>query len=99
MGALTRIASGGLIDGKSSGGNDDSGSPLAKVMKKIRGASKKGSSGSSDETGASSDYVPRSYHRGGKVRKTGLARLKKGERVLTRGQQKRLMKKRGGKSR
>jgi len=49
------------------------------------------------------------YHKGGKVRKTGLARLKKGERVLTKGQQKRLLKKskngragkskRGGKSR
>jgi hypothetical protein len=43
--------------------------------------------------------APPVYHRGGKVRKTGLARLKKGERVLTKGQQKRLMKRRGGKSR
>jgi hypothetical protein len=33
-----------------------------------------------------------SYHKGGRVRKTGLARLKKGERVLTKGQQKKLKK-------
>ena len=39
------------------------------------------------------------YHSGGKVRKTGLARLKKGERVLTKGQQRRMLKGRGGKSR
>ena len=36
------------------------------------------------------------FHRGGKVRSTGLARLKKGERVLTKGQQRKagLLKKR-----
>lgn len=34
-----------------------------------------------------------SYHKGGIVRKTGLAQLKKGERVLTKAQQR----KRGGK--
>jgi hypothetical protein len=40
-------------------------------------------------------YTP-SYHKGGKVRKTGLARLKKGERVLTKPQQRKagLLKKR-----
>lgn len=44
----------------------------------------------------------RKFHRGGKVRSTGLARLKKGEQVLTKGQQKRMKmrgKQRGGKSR
>lgn len=38
------------------------------------------------------------YHRGGKVRKTGIARLKKGERVIPKGKVKkvdRMMKKRG----
>ncbi len=42
-----------------------------------------------------SDDTP-SYHKGGKVRKTGLARLKRGERVLTKPQQRKagLLKKR-----
>jgi hypothetical protein len=39
----------------------------------------------------------RSYHRGGKVKETGPANLKKGERVLTKEQQKRMMKKGRGK--
>lgn len=42
-----------------------------------------------------------SYHKGGKVRKTGLARLKKGETVLTKGQMQKMRKgkRRGTKSR
>jgi|HubBroStandDraft_5_1064220.scaffolds.fasta_scaffold154640_3 hypothetical protein len=44
--------------------------------------------------GGGGDSIP-SFHRGGKVRKTGLARLKKGERVLTRKQQRRSGKSRG----
>lgn len=47
--------------------------------------------------GSSSDDGSQSYHKGGKVKKTGLARLKKGERVLTKGQQKKLLKKGGRK--
>lgn len=80
MGLLTNA----MTDGKaprggptveSGGKSDDSGggalSDLKKIRDKFRSDSKK----------------PPSYHRGGKVRKTGLARLKKGERVLTKGQQ------------
>jgi hypothetical protein len=40
-----------------------------------------------DEMGAETSGVP-SYKKGGKVRKTGLARLHKGERVLTKKQAK-----------
>lgn len=52
-----------------------------------------GTASGSDSDGG--DSVP-SYHSGGKVRKTGLARLKKGERVMTKGQQRKagLLKKR-----
>jgi hypothetical protein len=39
----------------------------------------------------------KSYHRGGKVRKSGPARLKKGERVLTKKQARKYDKKRGSK--
>jgi hypothetical protein len=41
--------------------------------------------------------IPYSYHKGGTVSKTGPALVKKGERVLTKAQQKRLLKKRGRK--
>ena len=52
-----------------------------------------GSSGGSD-SGGGGFYGSgvTSYHKGGRVRKTGLARIKKGERVLTKGQQKKLKK-------
>ena len=58
---------------------------------------KKSGGTSSDDPGApGGDSIP-SFHRGGKVRKTGLARLKKGERVLTRKHQRKSG--RSGKSR
>jgi hypothetical protein len=43
------------------------------------------------------DIPLKSYHRGGKVRKTGPARLKKGEVVLTKKQAKKRVQKRGRK--
>lgn len=46
--------------------------------------------------GDDSDEAPK-YHKGGRVRKTGLARLKKGELVLTKGQQKQMRKRMRGK--
>lgn len=61
----------------------------------LLGKRKKSSGSSSSSGGNTDDPGAPSYHRGGKVRKTGLARLKKGERVLTKGQQKRLMRGRG----
>lgn len=45
------------------------------------------SSGSAVDSSLTSGGDTPSYHKGGKVRKTGLARLKKGERVLTKPQQ------------
>jgi hypothetical protein len=41
--------------------------------------------------------VPYSYHKGGKVKKGGRALLKKGELVLTKSQQRKRLKKKGGK--
>ena len=43
------------------------------------------------------DIPLKSYHRGGKVRKTGPARLKKGEQVLTKKQARKRDQKRGSK--
>lgn len=54
------------------------------------------SSGSAVDSSLTGGGDTPSYHKGGKVRKTGLARLKKGERVLTKPQQRKagLLKKR-----
>jgi hypothetical protein len=41
---------------------------------------------------------PNSYKRGGKVRKTGMAKVHKGERVLTKAQQRRMKIGKGGRS-
>ena len=57
---------------------------IGKIKSKIKG--KPQTSASVDE-GAGSDFP--SYKRGGRVKKTGLARLHKGERVLTTRQAKR----------
>jgi hypothetical protein len=46
----------------------------------------------SPASSSESDLTPRSFHKGGTVRKTGLARLKKGERVLTKPQAKKYRK-------
>ena len=53
-------------------------------------------SAASPSTGSSDDYIGE-YHKGGKVRKSGIARLKKGERVLTKKQSKKYTKKNRGK--
>ena len=88
------LALGGLGGGGVSG--------FAKDFEKRRGDRKK--KRQSQTTSNTDDPGAPSYHSGGKVRKTGLARLKKGEQVLTKGQQKRIKmkgrgKRRGGKSR
>jgi len=59
----------------------------SKFVKNRKSKSGGGSSGSGPTGSESTDYP--TYHRGGKVRKTGLARLKKGEQVLTAKQAKR----------
>ena len=50
------------------------------------------SSSGQDEMDRSSSITPVSYHRGGKVRKGGKARLLKGERVIPKGKVKRVEK-------
>jgi hypothetical protein len=62
--------------------------------KKGPGGSNAAKGTSADEMGAETSGVP-SYKKGGKVRKTGLARLHKGERVLNKRQAKQYKKSRG----
>lgn len=72
--------------GKSKSDDDKESSPLGKILKKIRGyKTEDAPGGGKDISGSylSEHATGDSYHKGGKVRKTGLARLKKGERVLT----------------
>ena len=79
MGVLTDIFGGGSGGSDADGGG--SGGGLAGLLRK----NKRGSTGGANPTnslGTSGD-VQDSYHRGGRVRKTGSARLKKGEVVLT----------------
>jgi hypothetical protein len=69
-----------------------------KIIKKVRDSRKKKDAPVSGS--GSGDAMPMdSYHSGGKVRKTGPARLKKGERVLTKGQYSKLRKRARSKSR
>ena len=78
---------GGVASGLSGGGGGGAIKKLADKLKKKKG--------DSDDPGQTEMHVD-SYHKGGKVKKTGLARLKKGERVLTKAQQKKMgMKKKG----
>ena len=67
-------------------GGDDGGGLIGKVASSVKKliSPKKDSGGS--------DLSATSYHKGGTVRKTGLANLKKGERVLTKRQAKRYRK-------
>jgi hypothetical protein len=60
--------------------------PKSRDKKKAPKAASTTPSVNTDDPGAPGQSIP-SFHKGGKVRKTGLARLKKGERVLTRKQQ------------
>ena len=89
-------AFGGFLSGFQGGKKNDT---VKKLKDKF--GNKKGPGGSAapkitsaDEMGAETSGVP-SYKKGGKVRKTGLARLHKGERVLNKSQAKRYSKKRG----
>jgi hypothetical protein len=72
------------------------GSGLSSAVQKFRDKHKKKQSGSIsiDSSGQDSGELP-SYHKGGKVKDTGPAMLKKGERVLTKKQNKRYSKMRG----
>ncbi len=87
------------LSGRGGGGGDSKDSkkksPIDSI-KKLFSKNKSGGGGptSADEMGAETSGVP-SYKKGGKVRKTGLARLHKGERVLNKLQAKRYSKKRG----
>ena len=86
--------------GGSVGGGILSGSTAGKLVGALKKRGKKGGSGGSSGGGNTDDPGAPSYHSGGKVRKTGLARLKKGETVMTKGQMKKMRgKRRGGKSR
>jgi len=93
MGALTRIMTAGKADGKGSEGSDPSAKPNESLLSDIRRSlgRKKKSGGSSGSSSVPSDDAGPMYHKGGKVRKTGKARLRKGEHVLT-GRQYRKMK-------
>lgn len=84
----------GAMSGKKdkNGKDDNPINHIKKLFSKKSGGS--GGSSSSDEMGTETSGVP-SYKKGGKVRKTGLARLHKGERVLNKLQAKRYSKKRG----
>ena len=66
-----------------------------KSRKKSSGSGSSSSSEGAVPSGASNDQGDPAMHKGGKVKKTRSYRLKKGERVLTKGQQKKLIKKKG----
>jgi hypothetical protein len=87
---------GGVLQGASSSG---AGGSLKKLASKRKNKKDQGTGGEDKpgSAGLGGQYQPGdsppSYHKGGKVKKTGLARLKKGERVLTKAQQKKMRKK------
>ena len=89
-------AFGGFMSGFQGGKKNDTVKKLKDKFgnKKGPGGSAAPKATSADEMGAETSGVP-SYKKGGKVRKTGLARLHKGERVLNKRQAKRYSKKRG----
>jgi hypothetical protein len=62
---------------------------IKNALKKQPTGSDSGSSGAATEGDAAAN--PGSFKRGGKVRKTGMARVHKGERVLTKKQNKKYM--------
>ena len=79
----------GLLGNYLSGGKGGSvvGSLISNHKKKNTGSSKQSDVGDAGDAG--------SFKKGGKVKKTGLAKVHKGERVLTKKQNKRYMKSRG----
>lgn len=106
MGALTRLM--GAPDTKGGSGSDpDAGKNRGAISDIVSSLRKRGKSSSTSSPGTDDPGAP-SYHRGGKVRKTGPARLKKGETVLTKTQMRKMRsnsrgkgkgKRRGAKSR
>ena len=99
MGLLTALLTGqsgnpGKAPSGGAGGSGQGGGLLGKLLAK-RTKSKSSGSGSSSSTegaipGGGSDEDMPSYHKGGLVRKTGPARLRRGEHVLTSKQYKRV---------
>ena len=80
------------------GANKKSNKKNSKDDKSNKGASDSASSAKSGGNPWSIlSYIPK-LHKGGKVRKTGVYRLKKGEKVITASQEKSCVKKRGKKS-
>jgi hypothetical protein len=75
MGLLTDVATAGIQYASRGGGDGGKGDGGRRKKKKPE-----------QPAGTNPDDIPQ-YKHGGKVRKTGLARVHKGERVLTRGQQ------------
>lgn len=84
----------GFLSGMQQGGGGGVLDGLAKKMKGIMGG---GGDSSDDSGGGFYGSELTSYHKGGMVKKTGPAMLKRGERVLTKAQQKRIGAKRRGK--
>lgn len=72
MGLITNLLTGGATGG--------SGGLAGGLIKKMKNKSAGKSDASSSQFQSSSPDV---YHKGGRVRRTGLARLKKNEQVLT----------------
>ena len=88
-------------DGSSSGSSpkkdsgDSSGGGLSDIVGAIKNAIKGGGGKKGGGGGGFYGSGVTSYHKGGTVRKSGLARLKKGEKVFTKRQYKRLRKSSG----
>ena len=88
MGALTRLLAPGGVAGK-----------VAETLKNRKSKGKDSGGGGGTESMGSEAAEPPAYKRGGKVRKSGIAMVHKGERVLTAKQEKRRKRGRGGKRR
>ena len=78
--------------GASAGKNAPGKGLLKKAIDKMRGKGPQAVPRASDDEVRKA--IPDAYKRGGKVRKTGFAKVHKGERVLTKKQQRRRMTKR-----
>jgi hypothetical protein len=94
VGASSGVAAGSDAIGAVSSYNKASGGQISKKLRSLLSGSGSGGGGGGGVTavadaGGAAEDVP-ILHRGGKVRKTGLARLKKGEVVLTAAQVKTL---------
>lgn len=94
-GALQGFAS--TTASKKRSGDKDDGGPKGGLLGKLRNMRDKKKLKSATHI-EGQDYQVPEFKRGGKVRKTGLARVHKGERVLTKRQSKQY-RKRGGKRR